>query len=442
MAPQMPKQKSVLATYLQRVLALKEERRTVPSAEELRAIAMDLGLSEADLADVDQAAEDHYLRGQGFLERDRYDDAIVELEESVALSPRSVERLHALALAHTGRWHERREPANRERAERLARECLELDPRHGGSFEVLDRLDQAPAAPSEGAKPRPTRALILAALVLVAIVVANVVFRSPSDPEPPAVPDPVNAPAKAAAPPATEPHELDLPVDLDPGSSGLALELEVRQSRLLTYANGKSFLTLNALFANRGATELDKLGMRLVLLDAAGSVLEEESFDALSSSSPVLRPGDRQAIHRLRETSSTLRRLRMVVDTVDQNPAAESYAPAKPIPLDWLSERSADLDVALRERAYRFSEKSFPKDGSGYFDAVLEIENASQRTLRQLTLRVEIVGPGERWTAATERHVVLTSGPALHPGEIRLERFLHEVEERPDSYHLSVVSAR
>ena len=450
----MTEQKTILTTYLQRVLALKDERRTLPSPEELREIARELGLSETDLAAVEQAAEDHFLRGQGFLERRRWDDAIVELEEAVAVSPRSVERRHALAAAHAGKWQESHEASSRDRAEKLARECLELDPRHGESFEVLERLGPAQATPHPRPRPKTALALSLAGLALVGILTLKTLRSEPMDresgdhasaivEEPAVTEGPTSSPApQDAASPQGEVEELNIPASLDLGSTGLDLELEIRQSRLKNYATGKSFVTLNALLANVGASEIDKLGARLVLSDTAGGVIQQDAFDVLTSSSPVLRPGDRHAIHLLRETSPELRDLRLVIETVDQNPAAAAYAPAKTIPLDWPSDRPSDLDVTLRQRSYRYAEKSLPKDGTGYFNTVLEIENTSQRTLRQLVLQVEILGPEEQWTAAHEGHVVLSSGPALRPGEVRLKRLFHRVEGQPESYRMSVVSVQ
>lgn len=444
----MTDQKTILTTYLQRVLALKDRRRRVPSAEELEDIAKELGLSEADLAAVAQAAEDHTLRGRGFMRRGRWDDAITELEEAVALSPRDVERLHALARAHAGKWQEGGEATSRERAERLARECLDLDPLHGGSFDVLELLDQAPARPEPPPARKSRRSLLISSLVLTALLGGSVLLRTRPEPEPPpaAVPETATAlSVDSRAEPAAEPpegaEELDLPIELDLGDSGLELELELRRSRLQIYADGKSFLTLNALLANRGITEIDKLGARLLLLDAAGATLAQEAFDAVSASDPVLRPGDRHAMHRLLPTSADVRGARLAIESVDQNPAAETYPPAKPIPLDG-PDPGSDVAITLRERSYQFSDKSFADDGSGYFDAVLEIENTSGRTLRRLTLKAEITGPDESWSKIHESHVVLTSGPALHPGEIRLKRLFLAVEGRPESYRMSVVDLR
>ena len=52
----MTRKDSPLSTYLKRVMALKDERRRTPSEEELKAVAREIGLSDEDLAAIDQAA--------------------------------------------------------------------------------------------------------------------------------------------------------------------------------------------------------------------------------------------------------------------------------------------------------------------------------------------------------------------------------------------------
>ncbi len=213
-------------------------------------------------------------------------------------------------------------------------------------------------------------------------------------------------------------------------------------ARLRRDATGKSFFTLNAILSNRGATELDKLGVRLELLDDEGMVVDHTNFEALNKAAPVLRPGDAHALHQLRETRDSVRAARLVVEIVEENPAASSYTAATPLDFDWRAERSADLEITLRERSYRFSENALSKDGSGYFDAVIEIENTGERTIRALKLEAEIAGPGGAWTVADANHVVTSSGPALHPGEVRLKRFIEKVEARPGGYRMFVVAVQ
>ncbi len=450
--------KKTLATYLKRVMALKEERRRTPSEEDLEAIAREIGLSDEDLAAINQAAEDHAVRGQGYLEHGRYGDAIGELEEAAAVSPRRVEWLHALARAHAGRWRESRDAADRQCAEALARECLEIDPHHQASYEVLNELDSSPEAGLGGSGrddvPPAKRAAVLLTLFVVAVLLAVVIGAivlwntagAPSTEVPPAPPaEAVNAPPPIIPEPAggqAAAKELDVPITLDAGSTGVVLGLDPRLSRLQSYSTGKSFYTLDAILVNRGVSEIDKLSTRLELLDDAGTVVDQDAFEAPNKAAPVLRPGDGHAFHHLHETRESVRTARLVVEIVEQNPAAGSYAAAKPLEFEWRVDQPGDLEIALRERSLRFSESAFPKDGSGYFDAVIEVENTGARTIRALQLEVEIAGPGDGWTVTEAGHVATSSGPALRPGEVRVERFIEKIDERPGGYRMFVVAVQ
>ncbi len=437
----MPNQ-DTLSTYLKRVMALKDERRRTPSEEELRSIAREIGLSDQDLAAIDRAAEDHAVRGQGYLEHGRYGDAVTELDEAVAVAPRRLEWLHSLAQAHLGRWQQDRQPADRERAEALARECLEIEPRHSASIEALNELDASPRPVKPNKRFAAVLSLFALAMLLTVMISAVVLWRTQGGaPAPQAAnaPPPIASEAPAGEAAA---RELDLPITLDPGTTGVVIGLDARLSRLVNYSSGGSFYTLNAILANRGATEIDKLGVRIDLLDDAGAVVDSKSFEALNKAAPILRPGDAHAFHQLEKTLDTARSARLVVETVVQNPAASSYAAAAPLDVEWRAERSPDLEVTLRERSYRFSENALAKDGSGYFDAVIEIENTGQRTIRALQLEAEIAGPGGAWTVPERNHIVTSSGPSLHPGEIRIERFIEKVEARPDGYRLFVVAVK
>ncbi|MEM7584101.1 MAG: hypothetical protein AAF560_12010 [Acidobacteriota bacterium] len=448
--PMTDRDPTTLDAYIERVMTLRDERRSTPTDDERRQIALDLGLSEEDLAGVEQAADDHFVRGSGFLEHRRFDDAVTELGEAVALAPRRVERLHALSQAHLGRWQERRDVADRDRAEILARECLELDPQHAASFEVLNQLDTR--SPRAVSRPTGSSRKTMAGLALLALLGLGLLtfMRASEDADEPVSPSPATEPAVSESTPdapdiepASEPvsgtQELDLPVELVAGSTGLDLELEPRLSRLKNYSNGSSFWTLNAILTQRGASELDTLSARLELLDAEGQVVSQETVELLNRAAPTLRPGDSHALHLLRETSGDVSRARLVAEAITEQPAAASYADAAPVEFTWRADRPADLEIAVRERSRRFSENRFLQNAKGYFDVVLEVENTSQRTLRRLKLAAEITGPGEAWTAEEENHVVLSSGPAMRPGEVRLVRVLEAVQGQPESYWISVV---
>ena len=136
-----PNRNDVLQTYLSRILALKDQQPAGLSAAELEAIALELGLTAADLAAGQAEAERFVQRGQGFMRHRRWDDAITELSAAAALAPDRLAVLHALAEAHSARWRTGRDRQDRDRAEALARRCLSLSPDHEASFTLLNALD-------------------------------------------------------------------------------------------------------------------------------------------------------------------------------------------------------------------------------------------------------------------------------------------------------------
>ena len=73
----------LLQSYVARVTATKAATDRALDAEELRAIAADLGLTDADLAAVDEAAAAAHQRGRGHLAHGRFSDAITSWKAPV-----------------------------------------------------------------------------------------------------------------------------------------------------------------------------------------------------------------------------------------------------------------------------------------------------------------------------------------------------------------------
>ncbi|MEP7218032.1 MAG: hypothetical protein ABI876_03905 [Bacteroidota bacterium] len=97
-------QQEILQQYIGRVMALQNERRQSLELEDLRNIARELGMSEEDVTAADAAAQAHLERGMRHLQYRRWDDAVNELSDAVALNPVGVEGLHGLATAYKERW--------------------------------------------------------------------------------------------------------------------------------------------------------------------------------------------------------------------------------------------------------------------------------------------------------------------------------------------------
>ena len=129
----------MLKAYIERVAILQRDRVLKP--EEMREIARDLGMSEADLAEAEAAGAAHLERGKGYLAHGRCEDAVRELEEAIILLPGALEPMWLLARAHRECWLRTSEASNREAAQRLARQCIELDSGMTEAYELLNELE-------------------------------------------------------------------------------------------------------------------------------------------------------------------------------------------------------------------------------------------------------------------------------------------------------------
>ena len=146
----------LLNNYIGRVMELTSQRNETITKEELHDIALDVGMSEADLAAADKAAESHFVRGKNYLRHKLWDDAIEQLNNALVLAPVRTDVVFSLASAYRGRWDARRKKADGLEAQRLAKRCIELEPHHNESFEMLAELEGALQELAETAREQET----------------------------------------------------------------------------------------------------------------------------------------------------------------------------------------------------------------------------------------------------------------------------------------------
>jgi hypothetical protein len=168
-------QQEMLRKYIERLTALRgEEGRHIELAD-MKEVARELGMSEDDIAAADLAAKAHRDRGLRHLQHRRWDDAVTELREAMALDPMSIEILHPLATAHKERWRATGSQSDRKRASELASRTIAIDPAHDASYLLLNELDEPrrpKAAETSPATPRRRPSSVrwlLVALPLIAI---------------------------------------------------------------------------------------------------------------------------------------------------------------------------------------------------------------------------------------------------------------------------------
>ncbi|MEO1593469.1 MAG: hypothetical protein AAFU71_19570, partial [Cyanobacteria bacterium J06632_22] len=96
---------TAIDAYIRRLSEL-QAAQTVTTQDDLDAIALELGLTEADLDRARQTAQDYVAKGNRYSQYEQWDEAIDALEQAVALGPLEYDYLYALAEALSGRYQD------------------------------------------------------------------------------------------------------------------------------------------------------------------------------------------------------------------------------------------------------------------------------------------------------------------------------------------------
>ncbi|MCS6905596.1 MAG: hypothetical protein RML72_08520 [Bacteroidia bacterium] len=138
----MNESQALLQSYIQKILSIQEERNYAITEEDLNKIALDLGLNEKDLAEIEKSFMGHWKRGSNFAKHNRFDDAIQELLVASALKPLHPEPYYELALAFQKKWLISGKVEDKEQAEYYAKRCLLLAPEHEKTYQLLSEIEK------------------------------------------------------------------------------------------------------------------------------------------------------------------------------------------------------------------------------------------------------------------------------------------------------------
>ncbi len=130
-----------LKAYIEQALKIRQTQESVSDAE-MQKIALELGLSSADLLKVESAFNDSLVRGKGFMKFKDWHSAIKELEYAVILKPNNAAVLQALALCYTYVAALEKDREIYEKAKQTVQKSLLVDATHEYSFMLASELNK------------------------------------------------------------------------------------------------------------------------------------------------------------------------------------------------------------------------------------------------------------------------------------------------------------
>ena len=438
----MSEREQLVKTYIGRILSLQQQKKDQLQQAELKDVARELGLSESEIAEVEKEASDHFERGQGFVRYARWDDAITELKEALSFSPLRVDVLHELASAYQSRYKEKQQKADREEARRLAKQTLELNPKHEPSFALLNALDQKPAASSTSSLGS---ALFLGLAIVPIIAGLGYVFSSVSSSTSDYQASPSGLEGSSTprtpsvyVPPKPANEDVELPVEFEAGEKGPGLVFHNRGTILNNYIDS-SFLKLLGEFENTGKFEYSLIKLQMQLIDAQGVVVEAAVIDALADYQAPIRPKDTKGFYSLKQTSPTVVKVRLTVQLATSQPAPSQYDDPKELVPQWSFAQPSHLKLFVGERSSEFS-PGF--GGKGYHKAWLIFENRGEGAIKELKVQLSYFDKGNTLLSTDEGYVTSLSEPSVLPGQRRPLFMIESVLPSFDHYTVSIIEAR
>lgn len=452
-----------IGRYLERLHAFESGQQALDQ-DELRAIASELGVSEAALDRAAAAAIEHRVHGARALQRDEWDAAVDHLRHAVELAPADHEAFRLLGDALRERWHRgggeddqlgARRAYTRAQAlhwsPEVDRLAAELDgPRRAlpnkQRPERVARPTKARTGPVRG--PNVALAAILGGLgVIVLLVVASMILRggNPQDavdappapvaeraPETPAPAAPPAVPGGSKVPIGGLGTHVDrrLPLEFVVGEE-TGLQLDAGEVRFQVYGGVAATIGLTAWVRWQGDDALTGLAMTLELLAEDGRVLAAETETVVHDYSPPAWPGD---VLPVRIAPSSVRaeggyakaRLRVasaVHGEIGPNKGGANKGGADKggeMPLRWVvpTPEGVQLEVAVRaeERDQFGSGKYVTRTYGGTF----VVENRGNRGITDLQIAARFTDAKGRAVHQSDNDMVVpTFLPPLRPGDKR-----------------------
>lgn len=371
-----------LERFIEKVLESRDpaEARAIPDEAHFRTLAVKYGLDESLWDQLSVEREAHETRGRLFFREGNWDEAIAELEQAFVIAPYETELAFDLGRAYAKRFEDQGDSADRTKAGRLFRRCLEVDPSHAAAVSELSRLDRVP-------RNRSARRIALGTGALFCFALGLLVAREmPEDDD--SSPKPVPPEAGNTVTPARESgtaRPVEIPVDFPAESLGGNFAFALRSSILTPY-HGKFAYEMKGV-VRVGSSEVRRLEGELDLLDGNDEVKAVAPFKALAHYQNSAFEGDSLPVSVLvfrEEEATDIGSARMRVTLFEQSPLAGSPEPDPEIPFS--TDGTAlppNASIIVRQRVL-VATTDVLQPSFTTVKLVITVENTGKRPIRSL----------------------------------------------------------
>lgn len=414
--------KTVLKNYINRILELQDQSQSQGplTEEELRNVAIDLGMDEGELAFIQQQFEDYKQRAKGFAKYSNWEDAIEEYKQALTLNPIDVECMEEISKGHFERWMRYEKEIDKEEAINFSRRLLEIDPDNEIPLKIISDIKaHENSKPKELPPKNPTKWVATGIVSLLVLGIAAFYFiQSPGKNKDGFMGRKTDSLQQSTAAPIKvkpEVPKLALPVSIDLGTEKGVFDIQVLNAKIDNYGTSYAFKAYGYLEAKE---EIEELKVVATLLDKNGQpILPGKSFTLLMGHEANARPGDKvpwdMLIFEESKLSTPIKSVRIEPSQINKVEGSGAYPEPKELgPVVWLQGKPQGHELVFRERRMNITQSGFIK--KAYARCEWELENKGLE--KYSTVKVRMVWKGKAGQTETETYALSSDFPFLLPG--------------------------
>ncbi len=448
------KLENTIHAYMQKILELQKAKSNQSlSDDELKRIAIDMGLSEAEWDDTRQTIENHFIRGENYAKHHNWKDAIYEFEQVISFYPQHNKAILYLAKAYYHCWKKKPSASLKQQAEHYAKWCLQLDPANNEAAHIISELrKQYKHIPPKNKYTRKGNPIALLAVGIVAFVITIfsisifIFYKTEKSTSQPI--EELNRNNQLSNKTPSEQVVVtnnSIPVHFKPKAPATDMEFQNVVFKWNNRSNSYYVkLAADIYVNNRFITDID---IKIVVIDLDDNEVIVDFVKPLQGSKPKVRSGDLIPLYFSEyvenKTLNGIKKVMVTVENVESEPA-KTHEPSKPVIHKWATAKPDNLSFIISERSSNIRNHS--QINRVYHTIHLEFKNTGDIDINELVINLEWYDKNANLLATKRAYIVSSSSPVLRPAQTRVFGGTWAIENTTvkyiDHYEVAIINTK
>jgi tetratricopeptide (TPR) repeat protein len=434
--------KEALKKYIEKLLSFENQKNFITESD-LSEVAKELGLSDNDIKNIKLQADNHIKKGKGYLAHQCYDQAIDEYNQAYALSPLNIDVLKGLARSYLNRFNEKKQNEDKTLALKYANRGIDLFPDVGDFYDVIKALNKKIDDYNyKNTNAKSKKLQKLAVLIITVMFIMSgifIIYFNPKRGNNDAGQKTTDSYNTSISIKLAEPNEFDIPVVLKTDDKISNIKFVKDISLYNKYDDSYSYTLKCEFFCPD--VEVQKLTVKVSILDSAGNIVNSKFKDVISDSDESVYPGDSIPVGILiheKVKPPVIKKAEVSIYFIKAIPTSGNYELKNELPVKWETGKNENLNITVYQR------DSSVRGGFGtkYHFLTMRIKNTGMHPVKHLKIGAVWFDKSGKAIVSNYVYGVSNSLPQINTGVVRTCRIIGTfTKDMPDfsKFELSVV---